>query len=90
MFFKPFELPKDPIFPEREVSILDFGAKEGVLSTKAINDAINSVAEAGGGRVTVPTGNWLTGAIHLKSNVNLYFAEGAKVQFSHNPEDYLP
>ena len=88
MFFKPFDLPKDPIFPEREVSILDFGAKEGALSTKEINDAINSVAEAGGGKVVVPKGDWLFGAIHLKSNINLHFEKGAMVQFSHNPEDY--
>ena len=90
MFFKQFDLPKDPIFPDGEVSILDFGAKENILSTEAFNSAISSVAETGGGKVIVPKGNWLSGAIQLKSNVNLHFEDGAKIQFSHNPEDYLP
>jgi len=90
MFFKPFDLPKDPVFPDRTVFVTDFGAKENVLSTVAFNSAISSVSEAGGGKVIVPKGNWLSGAIHLKSNVNLHFEDGAKVQFSHNPEDYLP
>jgi len=40
--------------------------------------------------VTVPPGKWLTGAIHLKSNVNLHLMEGAEIIFSTNPEDYLP
>ena len=38
----------------------------------------------------VPEGDWLTGAIHLKSNVNLHIAEGAVVHFSNDLADYLP
>ena len=90
MFFKEFELPKGPSFPNRDVNIREYGAVEGELSTKAINDAIASVSEMGGGTVIVPAGKWLTGAIKLQSNVNLHFSAGAEVQFSHNPEDYLP
>lgn len=90
MFFKPFDLPKDPVFPDRTVFVTDFGAKENALSTEAFNNAISSVSESGGGKVIVPKGNWLSGAIHLKSNVNLHFEDGAKLRFSHNPEDYLP
>src|SRR5207253_10127781 len=45
---------------------------------------------AGGGRVVVPAGVFLTGAIHLKSNVNLYISEGATLKFSTDPEKYLP
>ena len=90
MFFKPFDLPKDPIFFERTVSVTDFGAKENIISTNAFNDAIASISKAGGGKVIVPAGNWHSGAIHLKSNVNLHFEDGAKVTFSYNPEDYLP
>ena len=88
MFFTPFELPKNPVFPDKEVSISDFGAKEQIISTLAFNNAINYVSESGGGNVIVPAGNWISGAIHLKSNVNLHFEDGAKLQFSHNPEDY--
>ncbi len=90
MFFKEFPLPEDPIFPDLTVSITDFGAKEGVLATDAIAKAISHVAEAGGGKVVVPAGEWLTGKIHLRSNVNLHFAEGSRVTFSKDPEDYLP
>jgi hypothetical protein len=38
----------------------------------AFSRAINACSLAGGGRVVVPEGNFLTGAIHLKSNVNLH------------------
>src|SRR5204862_1698394 len=46
--------------------------------------------KAGGGRVVVPAGTFLTGAVHLRSNVNLYLAEGATLKFSTDPEKYLP
>ena len=45
---------------------------------------------AGGGRVVVPAGTFLTGAIHLKSSVNLHLSAGATLRFSRNPQDYLP
>ena len=48
-------------------------------------------ASWGGGTVLIPSGTFLTnGPIHLTSNVNLHVAEGAKVLFGVNPEDYLP
>lgn len=90
MFFKEFPLPKDPVFPELSVNIRDYGAKEGEKATEAIKCAIEAVANAGGGKVVVPAGNWLVGQIHLKSNINLHFEEGARVTFSKDPEDYLP
>ena len=81
-----------PSFPEKKFVITDFGAIRGKerLSTKAIEAAIESCHLAGGGRVVVPADTFLTGAIHLKSNVNLYLEEGAVLLFSINPEDYLP
>src|SRR5690606_5679002 len=59
-------------------------------STEAIASAIQACAEAGGGRVVVPEGEFLTGPIHLESNVNLHIAAGATLRFSTNPYDYLP
>ena len=47
----------------------------------AIAGAIAACNQAGGGRVVIPEGEWLTGPIHLKSNVNLYLAEGAVLRF---------
>jgi polygalacturonase len=81
-----------PEFPEKHFNINDFGAKgDGeFLSTNAINSAIIKCSESGGGIVLIPEGIYLTGAIHLKSNVNLHLSEGATLKFSRNHEDYLP
>jgi len=79
-----------PTFPAREFAITRFGAKEGgkVDNTEAFRKAIDEAARAGGGRVTVPEGVFLTGAIHLKSNVNLVVPKGATIKF--NPDRKLP
>lgn len=81
---------KAPEFPKRDFPITDFGAQPGKLATDAIRSAIDACHTAGGGRVVVPAGEWLTGAIHLKSNVNLHVSAGATLKFSTNPEHYLP
>lgn len=82
---------KAPVFPDKQFVISDFGAKaDGSLCTEAIRDAIIACNKAGGGRVLVPKGNYLTGAIHLLSNVELHIEEGATLSFSANPDDYLP
>lgn len=88
----PFDMPefKKPVFPDLTMSILDKGAQEGVLSTKAIQSAIDEVNSKGGGKVVVPKGNWKTGRISLKSNVNFHLEEGAKLYFSGQLEDYRP
>ncbi|MBN2163040.1 MAG: glycoside hydrolase family 88 protein [Pontiellaceae bacterium] len=81
-----------PVFPDRDFPITDFGAKGNGDKdcTKAFHDAIDACHAAGGGRVVVPQGTYLTGAIHLKSNVNLYLEQGALISFFTNTEDYLP
>ena len=60
-------------------SILDFGAvaKDGVLNTSAIQAAIDAAEAAGGGKVTVPAGTFLTGTIYLKDEVQLHLEAGA-------------
>ncbi len=40
--------------------------------------------------MVVPAGEWLTGAIELKSNVNLHISKGATLKFAMNREAYLP
>ena len=40
--------------------------------------------------MVVPAGTFLTGAVHLKSNVNLHISEGATLKFSSDPAQYLP
>ncbi|MBR0470613.1 MAG: hypothetical protein IJJ55_05300, partial [Clostridia bacterium] len=56
----------------------------------AIQSAIDECAQMGGGTVVVPKGEWHTGKIHLRSNINLHLEDGAKLIFSDNPDDYLP
>ncbi len=81
-----------PTFPKREFSISDYGAVAHSTApcTDALKAAIAACHQAGGGRVIVPAGRFLTGAIHLKSDVNLHLADGAELVFSDQPEDYLP
>ena len=83
---------KAPVFPDRDFAIAEFGAvADGKTDcTAAIAKAIAACHQAGGGRVIVPAGKWLTGAIHLRSNVNLHVSEGATLLFSTDPAAYLP
>ncbi len=81
-----------PHFPARDFVITNYGAVgDGKTDcTKAFGEAIAACNKAGGGRVVVPPGTFLTGAIHLKSNVNLHLAKGATIKFSTDPQKFLP
>ncbi len=83
---------KAPTFPAKDFPITDFGAKgDGQTDcTAAIAQAIAAANRAGGGRVVVTGGVFLTGAVHLKSNVNLHVAEGATLKFSSDFSKFLP
>ncbi|GAA78404.1 MULTISPECIES: glycoside hydrolase family 28 protein [Pseudoalteromonas] len=83
---------KVPSFPDKTFNIIDFGANgdNKTNNTVAINNAIKSCNAQGGGQVIIPQGQFITGAIHLLSNVNLHLEEGAILSFSTSPEDYLP
>jgi len=81
-----------PKFPANEFVITEFGAVgDGKLNcTIAIAKAIEACHKARGGRVVVPKGEFLTGAIHLKSNVELHLDRQAILKFSTDPKAYLP
>ena len=85
---------KKTSFPDRVYNIKDFGAKEGnngeIFCHEAINLAILTCSQAGGGTVLVPPGEFLTGPITLKSNVNLHLEEGAYLKFSSEKYLYTP
>ena len=61
-----------------------------VVAGQTIQERIDDCAARGGGRVDVAAGEWRTGPIHLRSNVELHLEEGAKLVFSGNPDDYRP
>ncbi len=73
-------------------SIRDFGALgDGqTIDTIAIQEAVDTCHEAGGGTVLVPPGTYVTGTIYLKSHVTLHLANGATLLGSSRPEDYNP
>jgi polygalacturonase len=79
-------------FRSHDFAITDFGAAgDGTTDcSRAFAEAIAACNQAGGGRVVVPAGRFLTGPIHLLSNVNLHVARDATVLFTTNTAAYLP
>ncbi len=90
----PFAMPQPtrPKIPAGVFDIRDFGAvaNAAIKATNAFRQAVAKASAAGGGTVLVPPGKWLTGPIHLASNINLHVAEGATLLFSQDFDDYLP
>ena len=82
----PFKMPTVivPTFAAKDFSIKDYGAvSDGqTLNTDAFAKAIDACSAAGGGRVVVPAGCWITGPIQLKSNIDLHLERGALVIFT--------
>lgn len=83
---------RPPVFADRDHDIRSYGAEAGDLArtSDAIAAAIDACAGSGGGRVVIPAGTWPTRGIRLKSGVELHVAEGAMLQFSTDPDDFLP
>lgn len=73
-------------------NVLKYGAKNdsSKLATAAIAKAIDAASKAGGGTVYFPAGKYLTGPVHLKSNITVFIDAGAELHFSDNFDDYLP
>lgn len=85
--FPKVELPQ---IPERIYRIEDYGAVKGgeVSNTEAIRKAIEAAHEAGGGRVVVGAGIWLTGPVELLSHVELHVEQGGLLLFHKHDEEY--
>ena len=86
----PMEKVVQPQFPDYKVCITDFGATPDgkTLNTQAINNAIATVSQKGGGTVVIPAGFWITGPIKLQSGVNLYTERNAFVLFTEDHSHY--
>lgn len=67
-----------------------FGIKSDgqVHNTRSIQKAIDYIHENGGGRLVFYVGRYVTGTLHLKSNVTIHLEEGAILVGSTNPYDY--
>ena len=73
----------------REFIITDFGARVcDKLQTEKIQSALDACFLAGGGKVIIPRGIFLTGGLRLRSNTTLYLESGAILRGSRNPDDY--
>ncbi len=82
---------KAPTFPEKDFLITKYGAKttnSAAQNQKAINKAIAACSKKGGGRVIVPSGTFVTGAITLLSHVNLVVEKDAVLKFAFEPDLY--
>ena len=79
-----------PQFRHTDYSVREFGATEADI-LPALRSAIRRCSDEGGGRVVIPAGTWFCkGPVHLLSNVNLHFEDGAELVFSTDERDYLP
>jgi len=58
------------------------------LNTRSIQFAIDHIHQQGGGRLVFDVGRFLSGSIHLKSNVTIHLLEGAVLLGTLNPLDY--
>ncbi|MFF9126234.1 glycoside hydrolase family 28 protein [Streptomyces sp. NPDC014889] len=83
---------KAPHFPNRKFHITDFGAIGDGTSdnTEAFRRAIAECHRRNGGHVVVSAGVWLTGPIHLLSNVDLHLEAGSTVRFTQDVDAYKP
>jgi len=79
-------------FPDSSntIRVTDFNANNNglILSTQAIQAAIDSCAAIGGGKVVFEPGMYLTGALFVKSNVNLHIGEGVEIRGAIGLEHY--
>ena len=75
-----------------EYNILSYGAVADakINCAAAIQKAIDAASTAGGGRVVIPTGQFLSGSVLLKDNVELHLESGAVLISSLNPAEIQP
>ncbi len=73
-------------------NVRDFGARgDGKsIETRAIQAAVDSAASGGGGEVVFPAGVYLSGTLHLRSNISLHFMPGSILKESPNNSDFDP
>lgn len=83
---------KPPHIPDRKFDIREFGALgDGKKDcSEALRDAVVACSRAGGGRIVVSDGVYLTGPVHLRSDMALHIEADATLSFIPEPKRYLP
>lgn len=83
--------PEKPVIPSLSISILDYGGvPDGITSnTAAFKKAVDALAKAGGGRLVVPEGVFLSGPIVLKDCMDLHLERGAVIIFSPDKSEFF-
>ncbi len=63
-----------PVIQSAQYSVLEFGAvpDSGAIQTEFLQRAIDAASRKGGGQVRIPAGRYRTGALHLKTGVELH------------------
>jgi hypothetical protein len=91
------ELPEREQIEKPVFNVRDYGAVgDGVaLDTIAINTAIETCANQNGGIVYFPPGVYLSGSVHLKSNVTIFIdyqaiLRGTRDMTKYDPREYNP
>ena len=75
---------------QQTFNIKNYGAigNGKIICTKALQGAVDACSKNGGGDVVIPSGIFIIGTVHLKSNVHLYLQSGAVLRGSSNLNDY--
>lgn len=79
---------KAPTFPELTIKPSIKTKATAAKNQKALQAAIDKCSAKGGGKVLIPAGTFWTGAITLKSGVNLVLAKDAVLKFAFEPALY--
>ncbi|MCC6796557.1 MAG: right-handed parallel beta-helix repeat-containing protein [Candidatus Hydrogenedentes bacterium] len=81
------KVPEGRVFDLREFGAVGDGK---AINTVAIAKAITAAHDSGGGVVRIDGGDYVSGTIHLKSNVTLYIAKDSVLRASRSGADYDP
>lgn len=83
-----------PVIPARDYDAAQFGIcpDSDAIQTERLQQAIDHVSEQGGGRLVLPAGRYRTGALQLKSGVDLHLKSRETVLafVNENPELHYP
>lgn len=76
--------------PDKTFNVTDFDAvADGkTVTTEAIQKTIDAAAKAGGGKVVFEPGTYVSGALFVKSNVELHIGDDVVIQAIQNNDHY--